>query len=119
MKAEKELTERMNKSNEAMRYFEDLLRSPRSINDTSRIGYAKKEESFSNGEKKNTKRKPTCHHYGKIGHTANTCRSKNGNHNPKQYTKGKNQKEGHQMHQSNFKTPATQRFAHCITWIHT
>ena len=57
---------------------------------TSRLGYAKKEESSSNGEKKNTKGKPTCHHCGKIKHTTNTCRSKNGNHNPKKYTKGKN-----------------------------
>ena len=49
----------MNKSSEAMRYFEELLRSPRSINDTSRLGYIstfKKGESFNNGEKKNEKR---------------------------------------------------------------
>ena len=84
----------MNKSSEDVKYFEDLLRSPRSINDTSRLGYDRKGESSSNGEKKNTKEKPTCHHFGKIGHTANICRSKNENHNPKQCTKGKNQKEG-------------------------
>ena len=75
MTAEKELIERMNKSSEVVRYFEVLLRSPRSINDMSELGYistSKKRESSSNGEKKNTKGKPTCHHCGKIGHTTNT-----------------------------------------------
>ena len=90
----KKLIERLNKSSEAMRYFEDLLRSPRIINDTSRLGYDRKGESSSNGEKKNTKGKPTCHHCGKIGHIANIHRSKNGNHDPKQNSKVKNLKEG-------------------------
>ena len=68
--------------------FEDLLRSPRSINDTSGLGYDWKGESSRNGEKKNSKGKPTCHHYGKIGHTTKICRRKNGNHSPKKNTKG-------------------------------
>ena len=85
----------MYKSSEAVRYFEDLLRSPKSINGTSRLGYAKKGESSNNGEKKNTKGKPTCHHCGKIGHTKNICRSKNVNHDPKKTVTGKSQKEGH------------------------
>ena len=80
----------MNKSSEVVRYFEDLLRSPKSINDTSRLGYAEKGESSSNGEKNNTKGKIACHHYGKIGHISNICRSKNGNHSLKKNTKGKN-----------------------------
>ena len=74
-----------------MRYFEDLLKSPISINDTSGLGYistSEKGESSSNGEKKNTKGKPTFHHCGKIGHTTNFCRSKNGDHDPKKNTKG-------------------------------
>ena len=91
LKIKKEFIERMNKSSEDMKYFEDLLRSPRSINDTSRLGYIstfEKEESSINGEKKNTKGKPTCHHYGKIRHKNNICRSKNENQSPKQNTKG-------------------------------
>ena len=95
----------MKKSSKVVRYFEDLLRSPRSINDIVGLGYDRKGESSSNGEKKNTKGKPTCHHCGKIGHTTNICKRKNGNHDPKQTTKGKNQKQGHQMQQSKFKTP--------------
>ena len=92
LKAKKELIEIMNKPSEVVRYFEDLLRSPKGISDTSRLGYnstSKKGESSSNGEKKNIKGKPTCHHYGKIGHIANICRSKNGNQSPKKNTKGK------------------------------
>ena len=84
----------MNKSIETMRYFEDLLRSPESINDTSRLGYVEKGESSSNGGKNNTKGKSTCYHCGKIGHTASICRSENGNHSPKQNTNGKTLKEG-------------------------
>ena len=100
----------MNKFSEAVRYFEDLLTSPRSINDTSRLGYDRKGESFSNGEKKNTKGKPTCHHCGKIGHTINIWKSKNGNHDPMQTTKGKILKQEHQIHQRNFKNPTEERF---------
>ena len=66
LKAEKELTERMNKSSEVVRYFEDLLRFPKRINDTSRLGYNDKGESSSNKEKKNTKGKPACNLCGKI-----------------------------------------------------
>ena len=52
LKAEKELTERMNKSSEAMRYFEDFIRTPKGISDTFGLGYIstfKKGESSSNG----------------------------------------------------------------------
>ena len=37
-------------------------------------------ESSRNGELRNAKSKdkPTCYHYGKLGHTANICRSKHG-----------------------------------------
>ena len=80
----------MNKSNEAVRYLEDLLRSSRSINDTFGLGCDRKGESSTNGEKKNTKGKSTSHDCGKIGHIANICKSNNGNHDPKQTMKGKN-----------------------------
>ena len=42
LKAEKELIKRMKKSSEVVRYFEDLLRSPRDTNDTSGLGYNKR-----------------------------------------------------------------------------
>lgn len=41
LRNEKELLERMNKPSEVVRYFEELMRSPRSIKDTSRLGYNK------------------------------------------------------------------------------
>ena len=43
-KREKEFVESFNKPNEAIKYFEQLLRSPRSNNDTSRLGYTSTEE---------------------------------------------------------------------------
>ena len=57
LKDEKEFIKRMNKSSEVVWYFEDLLRSPRSTNDTSGLGYistSEKGESSRNGEKKIT-----------------------------------------------------------------
>ena len=48
LKVDKEITERMNKSSEVVRYFEDLLKSPRSTNDTSILGYEKRGEYSSN-----------------------------------------------------------------------
>ena len=48
----------MNKSSKFVRYFEDLIRLPKGISDTSRLGYistAKKGESSTNSEKKNSK----------------------------------------------------------------
>ena len=90
----------MNKSSEAVRYFEDLLRSPKGTSDTSRLGYistSEKGESSNKGENNITKGKPTCHHYGKMGHTTNICKRKNGNQRPKKNTIGKYQKcnKGH------------------------
>ena len=54
----------MDKSSEVVRYFEDLLRSPKGKSDTFGLGYmttTKNGESSSNGENKNTKGKPTFH----------------------------------------------------------
>ena len=89
------------------------MRSPRSNNDTSRLGYtstkegepSKSVEERSNKVKKSKptchnygkkgKRsnkgknsKPTCHNYGKKGHTANVCRNKTVNQNGKQKNMG-------------------------------
>ena len=58
LKAKKEFIERMNKSSECVKYFEDLIRLPRSINDKFGLGYistSEKGESSSNGEKKKKK----------------------------------------------------------------
>ena len=54
----------MNKPYEAMKYFEDLMKSPKGINDTNGLGYNStidKGESSKSGEQKNAKGKPTCH----------------------------------------------------------
>ncbi len=74
--------ESFNKPNEAIKYFEQLLKSPRSSKDTSRLGYTSNQEGESskatkerNNKGKNSK--PTCHHCGKKGHATNVCRSKN------------------------------------------
>ena len=43
----------MNNPNEALKYFEDLMKSPRGMNDTTRLGYnstTKKGESSKIGE---------------------------------------------------------------------
>ena len=37
--SEKEVIERMNKPSEVVKYFEDLMRSPRGMNNTTRLGY--------------------------------------------------------------------------------
>ena len=39
LRSKKEVIERMNKLSEAMKYFEDLMMSPRGINDATRLGY--------------------------------------------------------------------------------
>ena len=39
LKSRKEVIERMNKPSKAMKYFEDLMKSPKRINDTSGLGY--------------------------------------------------------------------------------
>ena len=78
---EKEFAKSFSKPNEAIKYFEQLTRSPRSNNDTSRLGYTSTEEgeSSKSGEERSNKgknSKPTYHNCGKVGHTTNVCRSK-------------------------------------------
>ena len=80
LKVEKDFIQRMNKSNEAVKFFEDYLRSPRGIHDTTGLGYistTKKGESSSSGEQKKTKGKPFCHHCVKWGHIINVHTRKN------------------------------------------
>ena len=87
-KREKEFAESFNEPNEAIKYFEQLMRSPRSNNDTSGLGYTNTEEGDSSksvvertNESKNSKR--TCHNCGKKGHNNNVCRRKTINQNVK------------------------------------
>ena len=82
LKREKEIAESFNKPNEAIKYFEQLVKSPRASNDTSGLGYTSTEqgESSKTAEGRSNKGKnikPTCHLCGKKGHTSNVCRSKN------------------------------------------
>ena len=44
LKREKEIEENLNKSSEAIKHFEKLLKLPRSTNDTSGLGYTSTEE---------------------------------------------------------------------------
>ena len=44
LKREKEIAENFNKSSEAIKHFEQLLKSPRSNNDTSGLGFISTEE---------------------------------------------------------------------------
>src|SRR5271163_3688981 len=122
LKREKEIAESFNKPNEAIKYFEQLLKSPRSSNDTSGLGYISTEEGESsktteerNNKGKNTK--PTCHFYGKKGHTSNVCRSKNSHQHDKPKSASychKCKKQGNQAHECRTRTIKTPRFeGHC------
>ena len=70
---EKEIVETYKKSNEAIKYFKQLLKSPRASNDTLGLGYTSIEqgESSKSAEERSNKgknTKPTCHLCGKKGH---------------------------------------------------
>jgi hypothetical protein len=90
LRHETELMERMNKQNESIKHFEDMMKSPRE-KDTFGLGYNKKfsstveGKSSKSGEQRNAKSKdkPKCHYYGKIGHRTNIYRSRNGKKIPK------------------------------------
>jgi cellular nucleic acid-binding protein len=122
LRREKEISESYNKPNEAIKYFEQLLKSPRSTNDTSGLGYTSTEEgeSSKSAEERGNKTKnvkPTCHSCGKKGHTSNVCRSRN----TQQHIKPKNtsycyicKKQGHHTHDCRSITFKTTRFeGHC------
>ena len=94
------------------------MRSPRSNNDTTGLGYTntKEGESSKSGEQRNYKGKtykPTCHNCGKLGHIEKNCKRSNENQNPKNKFKGykhKRNKQGHRVHEYKTKTLSTQRF---------
>ncbi len=106
LRREKEIAESFNKPNEATKYFEQLLKSPRSSNDTLGLGYTNTEEGESSktteersDKDKNTKL--TCHLCGNKGHTSNVCKSKNTHQHEKPKNMGhyhKCNKQGHQTH---------------------
>ena len=84
LKREKEIAESFNKSSEAIKHFEQLLKSPRSNNDTLGLGLTSTEEGeTSKSDKKRSDKgknsKPTCHFCSKKRHTANVCKSRNTN----------------------------------------
>ena len=47
LRREKEIAENLNKSSEAIKHFEQLLKSPRSSNDTSGLGFTSTKEGES------------------------------------------------------------------------
>lgn len=119
---EKEILESFKKPNEEIKYFEQLLRSPRSSNDTLGLGYSstKEGESSKTTEERNNKSKitkPTYHFCGMKGHTSNVCRRKNAHHHDKPKSASychKCKKQGYQAHQCRTKTVKTPRFeGHC------
>ena len=84
LKREKEKADNFNKTSEAMKHFEKSLKSPRSNNDTSGLGFTstKEGETSNSAEKRSEKgknSKPTCHYYDKKGHNTNVCRSRKTN----------------------------------------
>ena len=84
LKRERETSESLNKSREAIKHFEQLLKSPRSAHDTSGLGYSSTEvgESSKSADQRSDKGKDpktTCHYCNKKGHTANVCRRKRTN----------------------------------------
>ena len=84
LKIEKEVEKSFKKLNEAIRYFEQLLKSQRAGNDTLGVGYTstKQGESSKTTEERSNKvknTKSTYHLCGKKGHTANLCQSKKNN----------------------------------------
>ena len=107
LKREKVFVDSFNKPSEAIRYFEQILNSPKSSRDTTGLGYTSNEEGESSKtiEERSIKGKNSkaiCHYCGKKGHTSNVCRSKNENEKAKEksmtyYQKCK--KQGHQTHE--------------------
>ncbi len=118
LKREKEFFESFNKPNESIKYFEKLLRSSKSNNDTLGLGYTSTEEGelskfVEERNIKGKKSKPTCHYCGKKGHTTNMFWSKNKNQNvnPKNMTHcHKCNNQGHQVDEHKTRTMHTKRF---------
>ena len=94
LRREKEIVESFNKSSESIKHFEQFLKSPRSSDDISRLGFTSTKEgkTLKSSEKRSDKgknSKPTCHFCNKKGHTTNVCRNRKTNqkntHNSKGY----------------------------------
>lgn len=74
IRSKKELVEKINKPCKEFKFFEELMKSPRSFGSTSGQGHTKKHSSIKEGETsksgeiKNAKSKgkPACYHYGKL-----------------------------------------------------
>ena len=105
-----------------IKYFEQLLKSPRSTNDTSGLGYTSTEEgetskSVEKRSDKGKESKPTCHYCNKRGHTANVCRSRRINQQNIPKSKGychKCNMQGHMTQDYRSKVTRTQIFdGHC------
>ena len=93
LRREKEIEDSFKKSREAINHFEQLLKSPRSSNDTSGLGFTSTEEceTSKSVEKRSDmgkNSKPTCHFCSKKGHTANVCRSRKTNQQDTPKNKG-------------------------------
>ena len=106
LKREKEIVNNFNKSSEAIKYFEQMLKSPRSNNDTSGLGFTSIEEgetskSVEKRSDKGKNSKPTCHFCNKKGNIANVCRSRKINQENTPKRKG-------YFHKCNMKGPLTQ-----------
>ena len=118
LKREKEIAENFNKSSEAIKHFEQFLKSPRSNNDTSGLGFIRNEEgetskSAEQRSDKGKNSKPTCHLCNKKGHTANVCRSRKINQLNTPKSKGychKCNMQGHLTQYCRTKVVRTQRF---------
>ena len=72
LKREKEVAKNFNKSSESIKYFEQLMKSPRTNNDTSGLGYTSTKEgetskSVEHRSDKGKDSKPTCHFCNKRG----------------------------------------------------
>ena len=84
LRRKKDIEESFKKSSKAIKHFEQLLKLPRSNNDTIGLGFTSTEEgeTSKNAKKRSEKgknSKPTCHVCNKKGHTANVCRSRKTN----------------------------------------
>ena len=82
LRREKEIEEIFIESSEAIKHFEQLLKSPRTNNDTLGLGFTSTEEgdsSKSAEERSDKGKKPTFHFHGKKGHTTNICKSRKTN----------------------------------------
>ena len=118
LKREKEIAESFNKSSETIKHFEQLLKSPRSNNDTSRLGFTSTKEgetsrSVEQRSDKGKNSKLTFHFCGKKGHTTNVCKSRKTNQQDIPKNKGhchKCNKEGHLTQDCRTKSMRTPRF---------